>query len=135
MVKGRQRTMNKITIIVIGIIVILSILYIVSAGKNHKLEGEMYKQEQAYQDSLSVYEQQLIESNKLIREWETLSDSLDIVNLELDAKQLEIRERANNERKKRYEDLISSKHWVDNERDSFWAKEFAIKDTIILLPN
>ena len=127
--------MNKGTLWTIGIAAVLAILFIFAVGKNHRLEGKMYEQEQAYQDSLSAYDSQLIESDRLIKEWQVAYDSLDVSNLVIDQKQLEIREQANNERKKRYENLVSIKRWSNDKRDEFWAKESSIQDTIIPIPN
>lgn len=127
--------MSKGTLWTIGIAAVLAILFIFAVGKNHRLEGKMYEQEQAYQDSLSAYDSQLIESDRLIKEWQVAYDSLDVSNLVIDQKQLEIREQANNERKKRYENLVSIKRWSNDKRDEFWAKESSIQDTIITIPN
>jgi len=127
--------MNKNVLIAIGAAAVLLLLFIFAVGTNHKLENSILEQEYAYQDSLRVYEDQLKESAKLIEEWAAAYDSLDVVNLEIDQRQLDIKNDASNKRKKRYEELVSIKRWSDDERDQFWTTESSVQDTIIPFPN
>ena len=111
------------------------ILIIAVVGKNHKLEGEMFKQEQMYQDSLSTLDDQLVESAKYIQHLTELSDSLEVLNSTIDQRQQDIINNADENRRQRYEELVDIKYWSDDKRDEFWARELTIQDTLIPIPN
>lgn len=125
----------KLKCILIIAVVILLVLFSVFVGKNHKLEGEMFKQEQMYQDSLSTLDDQLVESAKYIQHLTELSDSLEVLNSTIDQRQQDIINNADENRRQRYEELVDIKYWSDDKRDEFWARELTIQDTLIPIPN
>tara|TARA_R110000751_G_scaffold8281_7_gene33101 strand:+ start:1687 stop:2067 length:381 start_codon:yes stop_codon:yes gene_type:complete len=125
----------KLKYILIIAVVILLVLFSVFVGKNHKLEGEMFKQEQMYQDSLSTLDDQLVESAKYIQHLTELSDSLEVLNSTIDQRQQDIINNADENRRQRYEELVDIKYWSDDKRDEFWARELTIQDTLIPIPN